>query len=327
MDTLIRYLHRSQIDAIKWDRCLDNSANGLIYGCSEYLDAMADNWNGLVVGDYDAVIPLPWRSKWGMAYYYHPAFIQQLGLFGQAVKALHKETMDRGSQAEAAKILSAPALYKEIMDVVFSRVRYGDLLLNFGNADIASQIGAAPCNNLILDLSGEYASLSAGYKKDLVNNLRKASKHHLHYLPDNDVSNAVALYEAHYAQRLSSLEKKDYRRFAGLCAGLQRQNRAFARKVVDDGGTLLSIALFLKDSRRIYNMMNTTTDAGRAVAANHFLLDNVIKEFAGAPLALDLEGSDLQGVKHFYLNFGAGEQPYFKYSRLPVALRLWRALR
>lgn len=327
MDAFIRYLRRPQIDAIKWDRCVENAANGLIYACSEYLDAMAGNWNGLVVGDYEAVIPLPWRSKWGLTYYYHPPFIQQLGLFGQAVPALHEALMGRERQAEADRLLPAPALYKEIVNLVFSRIRYGDLLLNFGNEEIARQIGAKPCNNLILDLSDGYASLAEGYKKDLVNNLRKAEKHDLHYLPDNHVLDAVDLYEQYYGQRMPSLSKSNYRQFAALCEKLQQKNRVMVRRVIDDGGALLSIALFLKDERRIYNMMNTTTEAGRVVSANHFLLDQLLREFAGAPLLLDLEGSDLPGVKHFYLNFGAREQPYFKYSRTPLALRLWRKWR
>ncbi len=60
-------------------------------------------------------------------------------------------------------------------------------------------------------------------------------------------------------------------------------------------------------------MMNTTTQKGRDEEANHFLLDKVIKEFAGQPLLFDFEGSDLPGVREFYEKFGAINQPYFHY--------------
>ena len=50
------------IDTTKWDDCISRSANGLIYASSRYLNAMADNWDGMIIDDYKAVMPLPWRE-------------------------------------------------------------------------------------------------------------------------------------------------------------------------------------------------------------------------------------------------------------------------
>ncbi|WP_315816464.1 hypothetical protein [Paraflavitalea speifideaquila] len=57
---------------MKWDRCIADAPNGLIYGYSFYLDKMADNWDGLVLNNYEAVMPLPWKKKWGIYYLAHP---------------------------------------------------------------------------------------------------------------------------------------------------------------------------------------------------------------------------------------------------------------
>jgi hypothetical protein len=72
--------------------------------------------------------------------------------------------------------------------------------------------------------------------------------------------------------------------------------------------------------------MNTTTSEGRKVEANHYLVDSVIKEFAGTSLTFDFEGSDLPGVKSFYENFGAVNEPYFivKYNNLPWPFYLFK---
>src|SRR5438046_2470095 len=78
----IRYLVRRAVDDVKWNACIDNAANSLIYGYTFYLDEMCSNWDALVLDDYDAVMPLPWRRKWGLYYLYHPFAIAQLGLFG-----------------------------------------------------------------------------------------------------------------------------------------------------------------------------------------------------------------------------------------------------
>src|SRR6266550_2768979 len=67
----IHYLQRQDIDLIKWNACITAAPNGLIYARSFYLDAMtAEQWDGLVMGDYEAVMPLPWRRKFGFYYLY-----------------------------------------------------------------------------------------------------------------------------------------------------------------------------------------------------------------------------------------------------------------
>ena len=78
----IQHLIHSEIDKIKWDACIDKARNGLIYGYSIYLDHMAKHWNGLVLNDYETVMPLIWNKKYGITYCYQPPFTQQFGLFG-----------------------------------------------------------------------------------------------------------------------------------------------------------------------------------------------------------------------------------------------------
>ncbi|MGZ3950491.1 MAG: hypothetical protein ACXVBZ_03805, partial [Flavisolibacter sp.] len=78
----IYYKRRHEVEIDKWDRCISGSSNGLIYAYSYYLDATADNWDALVLNDYQAVMPLPWRKKFGVFYLYQPSFAAQLGVFG-----------------------------------------------------------------------------------------------------------------------------------------------------------------------------------------------------------------------------------------------------
>ena len=78
----IQYLKRSGIDTAKWNACIDAASNGLIYGYSFYLDTMSKHWDALVMGDYTAVMPLTWKSKYGIHYLYQPFFAASLGVFG-----------------------------------------------------------------------------------------------------------------------------------------------------------------------------------------------------------------------------------------------------
>ncbi|MCG7859753.1 hypothetical protein MD537_22435, partial [Flavihumibacter sediminis] len=81
--------------------------------------------------------------------------------------------------------------------------------------------------------------------------------------------------------------------------------------------------LCLKDSERLYLLANITVPHARKKAANHYLLDQLIREFAGQLSWLDMEGSDLPGIAHFYQNFGAVNEPYYfiAWNDLPFPLR------
>ena len=75
-------LGRHKIDAERWDKTIAASPDGRLYATSWFLDIMAPAWQALVYKDYEFVMPLPVRNKYGLNYVYQPAFCQQLGVFG-----------------------------------------------------------------------------------------------------------------------------------------------------------------------------------------------------------------------------------------------------
>src|SRR5690349_15942560 len=84
----IQYITHQNIDRAKWDTCIDNASNGLIYGYSFYLDHMAKHWDALVLNDYESVMPLTWNKKYGFHYLYQPPFVASSGVFGNDISEL-----------------------------------------------------------------------------------------------------------------------------------------------------------------------------------------------------------------------------------------------
>src|ERR1700712_3420862 len=80
-DAPIKLIRSSALDRDKYRACLHGSLYPTGYAEPFYLDRMAKQWSALVLGDYDAVMPLPWNRKWGFRYVYNPAFVPQLGIF------------------------------------------------------------------------------------------------------------------------------------------------------------------------------------------------------------------------------------------------------
>ncbi len=302
MAATIKILPRKEINTNYWNETVALSSNSLLYAYTNYLDAMATNWHGLVIGNYKAVMPLPFKKKWGITYLYQPPFIQQLGLFGDI----------------------SDTRLEDVFAAIHSFAKYGDIFFNFQNGFVPMLQHAEQRTNFTINLQQDYVAINNKYKKDLRNNLKKAEKENLHYVADENTNEAITIFQKHYAKRTPHVTTKDYNNFKTLCQELQEYEQCLVRKVIDEQQTLLAIVLLLKDKHRIYNLMNTTTDAGRKTEANHFLLDAILSEFEGEDLLFDFEGSDLLGVKTFYEKFGADNQPYFQYhfNHLPFLMRL-----
>ena len=91
----IRYLHRGEIDTGSWDRCVRESPNGWLYARAFFLDALGD-WDALVTPEYQYILPLPKKKKFGLPYTYVPPFTGQLGIIGP--QPVHATNQDRGQQ-------------------------------------------------------------------------------------------------------------------------------------------------------------------------------------------------------------------------------------
>ena len=78
---MINYVRHNEIDLVKWDGCIDRSLNGNFSAYSWYLNCVCPGWDALVEGDYETIMPLPNKSKFGIRYIFPPFFVNQLGVF------------------------------------------------------------------------------------------------------------------------------------------------------------------------------------------------------------------------------------------------------
>ena len=274
----------NQINPNAWDACIEQY-QAPIYLKYNYLTAMSFKWVGLVLEDYKGIMPICLKKKWGIIYSYAPAFIQQLGWVGE------------------------PINFRILEKTIYDFVQYGDIMFNHQHQFLSQELQVK--TNLIISLNTPYDTIFDNYSSDLKQNLKKASKENLVYQTSNEIPQAIGLYKSFYADRLEKITQQDFDNFLNLCLQLNKTDNCFVRKVVNTQNELLSIALLLKDENRIYNIANSTTILGRKTASNHFLIDSILKEFANSHFIFDFEGSDLPGVKSFYENFGALNQPYF----------------
>ncbi|HEX8460819.1 MAG TPA: hypothetical protein VF623_05300 [Segetibacter sp.] len=301
----IKLLSAQQIDKNKWDECINQSTNPLIYANTFYLDHLHEKWCGFVGENYDWVLPITAGKKWGFYYLYQPSFVQQLGVFAK-----------RGIDVPLADIVACLQKHYQFWEINWNYAT--------PHQHLPSTIQVRSGANYILDLSKPYNLIAANYENILVKNLKMSKKNNLTYLCSRDYKNCINLYERNYSHRLPQIKTTDYLNLKLLCEHALANNALLCRQVANEDGELLATILLLKDKQRLYNIINTTPANGRKVAANHFLIDSLINEFAGTGIILDFEGSDQPGIKKFYEGFGGQNQPYYmlRYNNLPWPVKL-----
>jgi hypothetical protein len=298
----IKYLQHKEIDKAKWDACIEQASNGLIYAYSFYLDAMAKHWDALVLNNYEAIMPLTWNRKYSFYYLYQPAFTASLGVFG---KNLNNELINDF-------IRSIPSKFKLI-----------EISLNAGNIIGGPKTFSFLRSNYILHLNKVYEELYKGYRNSHKRNISKALQSGCGVSKEIPVDEIIQLNKEQL-QHIDGTRPGDYPNFKKLYEFLKNKGQAKTYAIIDPKNKILASAVFFFSHNRAYYIMVGNHPEGKTLGASHALIDAFIKEHADQNLILDFEGSDIRNLAFFYSSFGATEESYpaLKMNKLPWYVRL-----
>ncbi len=299
---MVKYISHNKIDLKKWDTCIDQSINSIVYAKSYYLNYMSPDWDALILGDYEAIMPVTWRKKWQVKYLAQPAFTQQLGIF-------YKKEIS----------LTNLHIFLEELKKRFALI---DISFNYGNILFK---GLPIRCNLVLDLNHSFDEIKKGFRKDLI---IRAVKNNLEYNISDEYKLGIKFFKESYNE-INGVRPQDYTQLGKLCKQLLQQKLLIIPIVKSAEGQLLSIALMVKDEKRIYYILGATSAKGKRVDANAFLLYETIRRFSKTKLLFDFEGSDIPQIKSFFKKFNPLEQlyPVFKYNNLPAPYKLIKKLK
>lgn len=296
----IQYLTQRQIDKQKWDACIDKADNGLIYAYSFYLDFMATQWDGLVLNDYEAVMPLTWNRKYGINYLYQPFLTAQLGVFGSKI--------------------TEEKVGNFIQSIPFS-FRYIDISLNSGNVSGVPTGFSIHRSNYVLRLNKSYEDIYQNYRDNIKRNIRKAAQAGCTVQKDFDAEKVIELA----VQQMQGYDKgaaNNVNRFRKLYPYLHDKQMAVTYGISLNNELLASCVFFFSHNRAYYILVGNHPN-GKTIGASHALIDAFIKDHAGKNMLLDFEGSDIRNLAFFYSSFGAIYEVYpaLKINRLPFYLK------
>jgi Acetyltransferase (GNAT) domain len=300
----IRYLTYQQIDKTKWDACISNADNGLLYAYSFYLDAMAKHWDALVLNDYEAVMPLTYNKKYSIHYLYQPPFTACLGVFGNTLNA----------EMISAFLKAIPAKFK-----------YWDIYFNPGNVFEIPGFNLYNRMNYVLNLADNYEILYSKYRDNIKRNIKKSEQFQLSIHKNVAVADVIELAKEQ-SGKFSSVTGDDFVRFEKLYSLLYKKEQATTYAVYTKDNQLMASAVFFFSHNRAYYIMVGNHPNGKTLGASHALINAFIKDHAGQNIILDFEGSDIPSLAFFYSSFGAVEEKYsaVKLNRLPAVVKWFK---
>lgn len=296
----LKYLRHDEIDYKKWDQCINEAPNSRVYAATWYLDRTAVVWNALVWGNYDFVMPLPVKRKFGINYLFQPVYSQQLGIF------------------PAPPPDTALEFYAEVA----RRFRYSDIQLNAFNLPPKSQehLQFEPRKNYLLLLGADYEILTSAYSKNTHRNIAKANNNRLNYVEGISLEDFLELKQKNLAVKLP---KTAFQKLKSLIAYSQFKGFGEVVGVYSPGNRLCAAVFFLRWKDRVIYLNAVSNQEGKEMRAMFLLLDRFLQSCSGKNLTLDFEGSMIPGVARFFEGFGATPENYYrmKINRLPFSVK------
>jgi hypothetical protein len=286
-----KYLTYNQIDKAKWDECISACKNHLVYAESWYLDIVCDqNWSALVLNDYEAVMPLPLKSKMGLTYVQQPFWTQQLGIF--------------------SKQKITPDLVDSFLNNVPKKLAMVSLNLNETNFTEKQNLGSK--TNLVVDLNNSFETLKTAFSYNTKRNCNKAAKEGLTIdYTSNNVNEYINFFKKHIKNPVSEFH---YSCLEQLITESLKKSKGFIA-LVKHQNEIIAASFILKSDNRIIYRTGTSNQKGKDLKAMFFLVESILKTYQNKNYLLDFEGSELEGVARFYKGFGATNIPYYYYKK------------
>lgn len=292
----MKLLDRKDIDIEKWDRTIAQSPQENIFCYSWYLDAVADQWAGLVSDSYSTILCVPYSKKLGVKQFYNAPFCREYAIFG-----------DEFGWTDALSFLS------EHFKAVDFRCSDRDLIQG-GEERVHQQ----------LKLSGNWRDAYRTNAKRIV----KKTTDRYSLLNAEDPTILIDLFKEFVYKKISTIQKSDLEKLTALMlSALDKKSGELL--LVLENEKVVAGGFFLLDKNRVTYLKGASSDQAKNDGAMYYLLDEAMKRYQSKYSIFDFGGSDVENVANFYHKFGAIDHVYYRYqlNNLPTWFKALKKLK
>jgi len=276
---MIRRLKYESIDFDKYAGCLESSEQKNWYAKKEVLDELSGNWEILIYGNYEAILPVPLTKKMGINFVIMPLFCQQLGVFSS------KDNSEINDQF-------LKALKRNYKIFYYSFNQYNSF-------------------SSILEKRKNYKIPISDYeilrRKKYFKGRKSTTKwaQHLYY-------KEVELNPEHFSfieNNFKGLTKKtDIKKFNDYLNFLNKSNSLkLCAAYLDE--VLINIAVLVSEKTEFSLLALINNEAYKKEDGASFLIDKILSHYIHEK-SFDFMGSNIRGIELFFKSFGAELHDY-----------------
>lgn len=286
----IKYLKAEEIDKNKWNGCVHYASNGNPFGYMWYLNNVSKNWDCLIEGDYESVLPLIWKPKiLNTKELYIPHLVRSTGIY--SVNALSKKRVD-------AFLNAIPSEYQNIKMAVNEGIVIHDDL-DFEKTEH---------QNYHILLNKDYPSITNNYSKATMDIISAAESSDLSSVANLKPEVLADFYKKHTKDNKWVDEK--FHALQRIMYNAMHRGLGFSAGVEDKKGNLLAADFFIFSHEKLISLIRTISGDGKETGAHHLLIDRIIQTNATRPIILDFNTNET-----WTEGFGAKPAPYFHIMR------------
>ena len=296
MSTL-QYIKHQDIDFKKWDNTVLHSQIPFIFAQSFYLNATCPNWDALVIGDYETIFPVTYKTKFGYRYLPQPPFTSQLGAYGEL-----------GIEVEQQ-------FYKYILE----HFRLIDMELNVSNQLQSEFISSKNTYSL---------NYSEGYKfnQNTKRNIAKALENGfvVESVKSQDIIQLSQQYLNPFLEKEVGLSKTTIGLLDNLLKNAGLAGQLYTFQVLDKNKTIKALGHFISNGKHTLYLKGTNFDKTDNSGSMHLLMKHAIEFFADKSTIFDFGGGSKQGLANFYMGFGGQAMTYsfLQVNKLPRLIKI-----
>ena len=290
---MIRFVQHQNIDPVLWDRAVLGAACPTVLATYQLLDALTGDaqWDALVEDNYKAVLPLPYRTKAGIAYIYTPFFMPRMGIFApQPVDA--QTTLD-------------------FFNAIPDKFRQVDLLLNPGNDATLLPTEKVELVSHVTYLNRPYEEMVKGFSTNTRRNIKAAEKHFLTIEKNKKfLEPIISLFKDNRGKSRSvHYKSQDYQHLIAASKILIKENRLDVVGVFNPDQRLMAGALMVHDVDRIWFWFSGRDEAVAETKPMFFLINEYLKNLGNCDTLFDFNGSTNANVARMYKGFSGLPYP------------------
>ena len=287
----IKYIKHEDIDKTKWNSCVHFATNGNVFGYKWFLDNTTEEWDGLVEGDYESVMPLPFRLNWlKNKQVYQPSVVRELGIY--SINALSKKRIETFFD-------NIPTEFKTIQMRLNEQVKFPE----------GQGFNTQKLENHQLYLGETYEELADKFDRDLLLKLEEAEK--IRLLPSNQLKpEKIAEFYKNHAPKTQETEETFHALQRIMWNALHR-GWGSASGVLDENKELCAVNFFIYSHGKVLSLCAAESPTGKAKNALAFSFNMLLRSHAGRPSILDFNGQNGELAKAL----GAQQNHYFEIEK------------